>query len=65
MTGSAKNLIRTNGGLITNHGTIVGPAVLDGVYDPLSSGRLVQQFGTDPNAATTAAQASCSGSRPR
>ena len=57
MTGSAKNLIRTNGGLITNHGTIVGPAVLDGVYDPLSSGRLVQQFGTDPNAATTAATA--------
>ena len=56
-TGLQLNLLRTNGGLITNNGTIVGPATLDGVYDPQSTGRIVQQFGASPPAPAAAALA--------
>lgn len=54
-TGSQINLLRTNGGLITNNGTIIGPVTLDGVYDPQSTGRIVQQFGGSPPAPAFAA----------
>lgn len=64
-TGSQVNLLRTNGGLITNNGTIVGPMTLDGVYDPQSTGRIVQQFGASPPAPAFAADtaATTSGDR--
>lgn len=54
-TGSQLNLLRTNGGLITNNGTIIGPMTLDGVYDPQSTGRILQQFGATPPAPAFAA----------
>jgi T5SS/PEP-CTERM-associated repeat protein len=64
-TGSQINLVRTNGGLITNNGTIIGPATLDGVYDPQSTGRIVQQFGASPPAPAAAAVAEMAASEGR
>jgi hypothetical protein len=49
-TGTQINLIRTFGGMITNHGRISGPVTLDGRYDPASTGQIVQTLTAPPAA---------------
>jgi T5SS/PEP-CTERM-associated repeat protein len=46
--GGNLNVVRTNGGSILNDGVIIGPIVLDGLYDPASTGVVRQQLSVPP-----------------